>query len=124
MLQPITRPDSSFSSWVSACFGACPGLDPRCIVLLHLRQDTCFALLWTNDCGSIDVAGDAADARDVILQGIMPIAIGKRSSAPHQCPSAHDFAFCGFAGRGGNPLTSPAETVHLPVSTVRNHCAE
>jgi hypothetical protein len=44
--QPITRPDNPFNSLLSACFA--------CIVFLHLRQNSCFAMLWTNDCGSID----------------------------------------------------------------------
>ena len=82
-------------------------------------------MLWTNDCGSIDATGDAADARSVSIHGINPIAIGQRLHGAAPVPERNDFAFVALPEGGvDTPLTSPVEAVYLSVSTGQNHCAE
>jgi hypothetical protein len=80
-------------------------------------------MLWTNDCGSIDAAGDAADARSVSIHAIMPVAIGQRLLGAAPVPEYNRFAFVALPEGGMETLCPPVET-YLPVSTGQNHCAE
>ena len=77
-------------------------------------------MLWTNDCGSIDATGDAADARSVSIHGINPIAIGQRLHGAAPVPERNDFAFVALPEGLETALTSPVETVYLPISTGQN----